>query len=393
MLTVDGIKTLRERIAPNKVRYPDNEQATKMGMVIPFFRLMGYDPNDLDQFVPEYTADFGSRNGAAVDYAIMFGGEPSIIVECKAVAYPVTGDKFIGQLARYYAAVHASVGIITNGEQYHFFADTDGSGGMGLEPYLTVNVLEDNPERLVTELHQFLHSEFDAKEALRRARDLQAVNAAKAFLRQEMIAPDILARDIAKAMFPEVNMIRKSKLEEAIPIIRKAWREIVDEATDKRISRSQAVSFVETAPQAIVEEPSDSEEDGIITTEEELAALAIVREYAAPLLRAGESVEITDLAKSCKIHLRGYEDKGAIVRVYHTEGSKSLFAAFGHHWKLFEDTANRARIEKVEDLHSYAHKIQEFTRLALINAGLREEPPAQEPPAYEPSIPETAATQ
>ena len=35
------------------------------------------------EVVPEFTADFGSKKGEKVDYAIMKDGEPCILIECK----------------------------------------------------------------------------------------------------------------------------------------------------------------------------------------------------------------------------------------------------------------------------------------------------------------------
>ena len=394
MLTVDGIKTLRERIAPNKIHCGGNEEATKMGMIVPVFRLLGYDPNNMGQFVPEYTADFGSRRGDAVDYAVMFGGDPSMIVECKAVTEAIDKPPYIGQLSRYYAALGASVGVLTNGELYHFFADTDRNGAMDDTPFLAVNMLEDNPERLARELHPFTQEEFDADIALRRARDLQAVKAAKVFMLREMGEPDAFVRDIARRMFPDVKTITQNKRDEAIPIIKKAWREIVEEAVESRIARASAIAFADPAPPAqAVEEEDEEPDNGIITTEEELAALAIVREYAAPLLRAGESVEMTDLKESCKIHLRGKSHKGLIVRLLHKKDE--VWALFGDSWGM--GWKNLAKLSTVDDLHLHSERINAFTQAALVNVGWREEepqePPAPEPPAYEPSIPDPVGIQ
>lgn len=40
-----------------------NEEQTKNSFVLPFFMALGYDVFDLDEFIPEYAADFGVKQG------------------------------------------------------------------------------------------------------------------------------------------------------------------------------------------------------------------------------------------------------------------------------------------------------------------------------------------
>ena len=55
------------------------EEATKTSIVLPFFHLLGYDVFNPLEFVPEYTADAGTKKGEKVDYAIMKNNEPASI--------------------------------------------------------------------------------------------------------------------------------------------------------------------------------------------------------------------------------------------------------------------------------------------------------------------------
>ena len=52
-----------------------NEQATKWALVIPFFKVLGYDITDPDEIIPEYTADVGDKRGEKVDFAINKDGQ------------------------------------------------------------------------------------------------------------------------------------------------------------------------------------------------------------------------------------------------------------------------------------------------------------------------------
>ena len=112
MLTADGI---REHAAQVKARSPHcegNEQATKMALIVPLLQRMEYDVHNPFEVVPEYTADFGTGRGEAVDYALCFDGSPRIVIECKSVGSPVDSASQVNQLNRCYAAVRAINKII-----------------------------------------------------------------------------------------------------------------------------------------------------------------------------------------------------------------------------------------------------------------------------------------
>ena len=59
------------------------EDATKTALVLPFFQLLGYDIFNPLEFVPEFTADVGTKKGEKVDYAVMINDSPIILIECK----------------------------------------------------------------------------------------------------------------------------------------------------------------------------------------------------------------------------------------------------------------------------------------------------------------------
>lgn len=52
-------------------------------IVLPFLKILGYDIFNPFEFVPEFTADTGTKKGEKVDYAIMKNGEPVMIIEVK----------------------------------------------------------------------------------------------------------------------------------------------------------------------------------------------------------------------------------------------------------------------------------------------------------------------
>ena len=72
---VQRIKTLKNDIL--------TEEATKTSLIMPFFRILGYDVFNPNEFMPEFVADVGLKKGEKVDYAIKLDNEPVILVECK----------------------------------------------------------------------------------------------------------------------------------------------------------------------------------------------------------------------------------------------------------------------------------------------------------------------
>lgn len=52
---------------------------------MPFFNLLDYDVFNPQEFIPEFTADVGTKKGEKVDYAIMKDGKPVILIEAKGV--------------------------------------------------------------------------------------------------------------------------------------------------------------------------------------------------------------------------------------------------------------------------------------------------------------------
>src|SRR5215218_7843628 len=77
-----------------------NEEATKQFLIIPFLQLLGYDPLDPDDVIPEADASFSDKFKNRVDYAICKESVPVIAVEVKKVGS--LSDANRGELKGYY---------------------------------------------------------------------------------------------------------------------------------------------------------------------------------------------------------------------------------------------------------------------------------------------------
>ncbi len=150
---MDEIQAIAAGI-PGQIEHLQTEEATKIALIMPFIKALGYNVFDPTEVVPEYTADFGIKKGARVDYAIMKDGKPIILFECKSADVNLD-DMHTAQLAGYFAATDARFAVLTNGVIYRFHSDLDKSNKMDLKPFLEIDMLELDNELL----HELLSSE------------------------------------------------------------------------------------------------------------------------------------------------------------------------------------------------------------------------------------------
>lgn len=163
------------------------EEATKTSIVLPFFHLLGYDVFNPLEFVPEYTADAGTKKGEKVDYAIMKNNEPAIIIEVKP-ANTELNAKHLNQLFRYFTVTKARFGILTNGIEYRFFSDLEEANKMDLMPFLEINLLNLKPNS-VTELAKFHKDSFSIKGILNSASELKYTSLLKNAIAEQFNEP------------------------------------------------------------------------------------------------------------------------------------------------------------------------------------------------------------
>lgn len=103
---INQLKQFSKRIESLKDSV-STEEATKTSLIMPFFAMLGYDVFNPAEFVPEYITDVGIKKGEKVDYAIMFDGVPTIIVEAKSVTENLS--KHGSQLFRYFGVSQAKL--------------------------------------------------------------------------------------------------------------------------------------------------------------------------------------------------------------------------------------------------------------------------------------------
>ena len=184
---VDRIKEMVTRLR-KRVPHCQTEEATKMSLILPFIeKVLGWNPYDPHQLVPEYAADIGIKRGEKVDYAIMVDDEPAILIEAKKVGTAL-GREPMNQLYRYFACTSAHFAILTDGIQYLFFADLDDENRMDPQPFFTINLFEIDASS-VAPLRAFSRTGFDVEGNLELARDLRCIGEVENLLRKEWAQP------------------------------------------------------------------------------------------------------------------------------------------------------------------------------------------------------------
>lgn len=115
-----------------------SEQETKNNLIEPFFKMLGYDIDSIEDMRTEVTCDFANKE--KIDYEIMFNGKPIILVEAKKVDHKLNQNN-IQQLYRYFCAESCKIAILTNGIEYWFFSDFDKENIMDNKPFYKLNVI------------------------------------------------------------------------------------------------------------------------------------------------------------------------------------------------------------------------------------------------------------
>jgi predicted type IV restriction endonuclease len=161
MAFADEISKVAEQVR-KRAEVVSGEEATKMGLIVPFFGTLGYDFFDPTEVIPEYTADFAIKRAGQlekVDYAISIDNAIVMMIEAKARdKKPEAHD---GQLKRYFNGLRSvKVAIVTNGVEYLFFTDLRHENMMDDEPFFSFNILNYDQEQ-IDNLKLFHRDNFD----------------------------------------------------------------------------------------------------------------------------------------------------------------------------------------------------------------------------------------
>lgn len=281
----EQIETLAARIK-DKVESIQTEEATKNALVMPFIQSLGYNVFDPSEVVPEFTSDYGTKQGEKVDYAIFQDGNPIMLFECKTVGAGLSTDH-ASQLYRYFSVTPARIGVLTDGQHYRFFSDLEEDNRMDDRPFLEFDLFE-RQKAHVDELKKLRRSAFDLDKALSAAHDLKYLKALQQYFQGQWDEP---TEEFVRFMVSQVYDGRITKNVRAAfrPVIRKALRQFVHGKVSGRLKyalHAEEVSTEQSAEKGPAETEAEKKEetDGIVTTDEELEGFHIVRAIMAEVV-------------------------------------------------------------------------------------------------------------
>ena len=356
----DEIQAIAERIPGLQSQGNlDDEAKTKQYLVVPFLRALGYDDSVPSQVVPEFTADFPGRQGWKVDYALISGDQPIIIIECKDSKNKLTD---VSTLGRYFPFTKAPIGILTNGILYKFFTEIDDNPNtMDINPFLEVN-LEHLDLKAVEQLEQFSRG-FNVDERLAAASDRKIIDGMKNMLVQQHSQPEdnfleLFVRALHKGSYSQAARDRFR------PLLQEASREFIKDRLDAtfRAAQSFTTRIDEKRGPEQSGEPDESGKE-IATTAQEWQAYDIVKAIVQDLV-ASDRVAIRDAHSYCAV-LVDNNNRRPVCRFYFNGPQKRLGVFDGSRADSGALNVRQYDIESLDDIHNYADQLREATRRYL----------------------------
>ncbi len=336
------IKELAKRIESlrNSVQ---TEEATKHSFVMPFISLLGYDVFNPNIVIPEFTADIGKKKGEKVDYAIIQDGKPLVLIEVKT--HTENLDNHDKQLERYFTVTESRFGILTNGIEYRFYSDLDKPNKMDAKPFLVINLLN-LKERDIKELERFSKENIDIEKILNMANKQKYIVQIKKIFKQESLEPsDDFIRFFA--LKSTDRRLTQPVIEEFKIYIKTAFSEIVNDMVQDKINSLNSQLSVEIGNK--VDDEVENNDDGIVTTQEEMEGYYIVKSILAEKISLSRVI-----ARDTKSYfgiLLDDNNRKWICRLRFNTSQKYI--------SLHESEKEEIKypIEKLEDIYSFREKL------------------------------------
>jgi hypothetical protein len=306
----DDIAKVAEQVR-KRAEAVSGEEATKMGLIVPFFSTLGYDVFDPTEVIPEYIADFAIKKSGQmekVDYAISISNAIVMLVEAKARdKKPEAHD---GQLKRYFNGLRsAKVAIVTNGIEYLFFTDLRHENIMDDEPFFIFNVLNYD-QKQVENLKFFHRDNFDALVIKRHAEEMVYLTGMTQLMDSLLRSPsDEFIRFLISQLsnigsrYAVESKITSKIVEKFRPIVKKSIQGSLVELMTQSISKEMGQSNEISSPTQLMEEVEEiqdeleqsPEDDKVETTAEELEAFEKVKAIIARSTTCALEVKYKDV--------------------------------------------------------------------------------------------------
>lgn len=345
----DEIHRLGERVVQLRAQL-QTEEATKQSLVLPFIQCLGYDIFNPTEVIAEFTADFGTKKGEKVDYAIMRDGVPVLLVECKCCGEHL--DTHGSQLFRYFTAQGAKFGLLTNGLDYWFFTDFERQNIMDTKPFMAFDITQIK-DATIEDVKKFHKSYFDSGTASEAANELWYVNAVKTVMQQEFKTPseDFVRFLLSKGVYEGIRT--KGVLARFTATVQRSLSQLLLDMVGERLQSAltaQAEAEAEALPSEGVADAQQADERKVETTATELEAFFIVKSILRRTV-APERIGYKDRLTYFAIQLDGNSHK-TVCRLYF-DGHTSYLGLFDA-----DKHETRQKLKSLDELFEYAGQLE-----------------------------------
>ncbi len=349
----DTIKQLADRVLKLKESIL-TEEATKNAFIMPFINALGYDVFNPLEVVPEMTCDIAMKKGEKIDYAIMKEGEPILLIECKHWAQDL--NLHDNQLIRYFNVSKAKFGLLTNGIIYRFYTDLIEPNKMDEKPFLEVDIT-DIRDTQIEELKKFHKSYFDIDNILSSASELKYTGELKAIFAKEFANP---SPDFVKYFAKQVydGIITAKLLEQFTSLTKRSINTYINDLISERLKsalKTEAVVESQISEQETNESTIESNDNKIVTTEEEIESYMIVKSMLRPIIDISRVVYRD--AQTYFAILLDDNNRKPICRMYFNSISKKYISTFDENKK-----ETKHEITSLNDIYNFTKELSDIIK-------------------------------
>ena len=310
------------------------EETSKMALILPFLRFLGYDIENPQELKAEYSSDVGVKKSEKIDLAVFIENEIKMLIECKPANIKLTSNHQ-DQLYRYFSVSDVKIGVLTNGIVYQFFTDYDNPGRMDENPFLEIDLRTLNDSKIES-LKLFTKDNFSLEKIQEHVEELKYRQLIHKTLIEEITNPsDELIHVIAKKVYPGILREQRKKYFEKI--IKEELKDVSD--NDYELDSSD-----------------------IITIDEEMEAFYIVRAVVSEIIDS-ERVSIRDRKSYCGI-LMDDNHHYPICRMYFNDMDNLVVAFFDSMQKDKKGgrIEEKIPINNAVDIYKYKEKLLETVK-------------------------------
>lgn len=329
----DELKSFSKNLALKR-RGITTEETTKIALILPFIRILGYNIENPNELKAEYSADVGVKKSEKIDLAVCIENEVKMLIECKPANVKLTSNHQ-DQLYRYFSVSDVKIAVLTNGSLYQFFTDYDNPGRMDEKPFLEVD-LRNLTDKKIESLELFRKDNFSLDKIQEHVEELKYRQAIHDVLIDEIYYPsDEMIHMIAKKVYS--GILRKSR--------KKYFEKIIaEEITD------------------IFNNDYELDSSDIVTIDEEMEGFYIVRAIVSEVIDSTR-VSMRDRKSYCGILLDDNHHY-PFCRLYFNDLDNLVVAFFDS----MQKDKKGARVEeqipinKVVDIYNYKEKLLKTAR-------------------------------